>query len=179
MAEKYGNKVRELMVKETKELFTGNKGFMFSSIENIKASELDQLRKSLRKSGSAYMVLKNRLARIALEEAGMTEFIDLVKEKQILGIGIINEDPVQVAKLMVGFSKKNKGFDIKNGYLEGRVLTSEKIKELSELPSREQLIAIVVGMIKGPINGFAGVLSSLLRSILHALNAVKEKKEGE
>jgi large subunit ribosomal protein L10 len=179
MAEKYGNKVRELMVKETKEVFTSNKGFMLSSIDKIKASDLDGLRKSLRKSGSSYMVLKNRLARIALEEAGMSEMTDQVKEKQILGIGLIKEDPVQIAKLMVEFSKKNKGFDVKGGYLEGRVLTAEKVKELSELPSREQLIAMVVGMIKSPLNGFAGVLSSLLRSILYALNAIKDKKEGE
>ena len=177
MAEKYGRKVRELMVKEMKDTFTGSKGFVFASVENIKASEIDQLRKTMRQSGTRYVVIKNRLAKIALEEAGMKDLTSTVEEEKILGVGIIEEEPVQVAKLMTEFSKKNKGFNLENGFLEGRVLTAERIKELAALPGREQLIAMVVGMVKSPISNFVGVLSSTLRSLVYAINAVKEKKE--
>ena len=179
MAEKYGRKVRELMVGEMKDVFSGEKGFVVSSVENIKASEIDKLRKDLRKSGSRYMVIKNRLARIALEEAGIKELSGAMSENEILGIGVINEDPVQIAKLMMDFSKKNKGFKVSQGYLEGRVLEAKKIKELSELPGREQLLAMVVGTMNAPIANFVGVLASVLRSLVYALNAVKEKKETE
>ncbi|MFC1644232.1 50S ribosomal protein L10 [Candidatus Omnitrophota bacterium] len=178
MAEKYGKKVKELMIKEMKDAFTGNKGFVVSSIENIKASEIDTLRKSIRRSGSKYLVIKNRLARIALEEAGIGELCDTLKEEKILGIGVIKEDPVHTAKLLMEFSKKNKGFNVSDGYLEGRVLSAERIKELSRLPGREQLIAMVLGMMNAPIASFAGVLSSVLRSLLYAVKAVKEKKEA-
>lgn len=178
MAEKYGKKVKELMVGEMKEVFTKDKGFVLSSVENVKATEIDVLRKKMRRSGVRYMVLKNRLARMALDEAGLGEMADTVSEKKVLGIGVINDDPVLVAKLMVEFSKKNKGFNISKGYLEGRVLEKEKINELAELPGREQLIAMIVGMMNAPIASFVGVLSSLLRSLLHVLKAVKEKKES-
>jgi len=179
MAEKYGRKVRELMVKEMKDVFSGNKGFVFSSVENIKASEIDVLRKKMKQSGSKYLVIKNRLARIALEEAGISELTDTVKAEKILGVGVIKEDPVVIAKLLTEFSKQNKGFQISEGYLDGELLASDRIKELAELPGREQLIAMVVGMMNAPIAGFVGVLSSILRSLVYALNAIKQKKESE
>lgn len=178
MAEKYGRKVRELMVKEIKDTLSGSKGFVFASVENIKASEIDQLRKTMRQAGTRYVVIKNRLAKIALKEAGMEGLTSTVEEEKILGVGIIKEEPVQIAKLMTEFSKKNKGFNVENGFLEGRVLTAQRIKELAALPGREQLIAMAVGMIKSPISNFVGVLSSTLRSLLYALNAVKDKKES-
>ena len=140
---------------------------------------MDSFRKEMRQSGSQYFVIKNRLAGIALEEAGIEELTDIVKENKILGVGVIKEDPVQVAKMMVQFSKKNKGFNVSKGYLEGRVLAPEKIKELSDLPGRQQLIAMVVGMLNTPVSGFVGVLSSVLRSILYALNSIKDRKGQE
>ena len=179
MAEKYGRKVKELMIQEMKDVFSENKGFVFSSIENIKASEIDVLRKKMRQSGSKYFVIKNKLAKLALEEAGINEFTSIVEEEKILGIGVIKEDPVLIAKMLTEFSKKNKGFQVSKGYIEGRLLQEDRIKELAELPGREQLLAMVVGMMNAPIAGFVGVLSSILRSLVYALNAIKEKKEGE
>lgn len=178
MSDNYGKKVRSLMVSEMKEVFSENKGFVVSSIENIKASEIDVLRRKMRQSGSRYMVIKNSLAKLALKEAGIEGLSDTVGEKKIVGLGVITADPVQIAKTMVEFSKKNKGFNVSNGYLEGRVLTAERIKELSELPGREQLLAMVAGMMNAPIACFVGVLSSVLRSLLYAVNALKEQKEA-
>lgn len=178
MAEKYGRKVRELMVKEMKDVFSDENGFVVSSIANVKAAEIDGLRKQMRQSGSKYLVIKNRLAAIALKEAGIEGIEETVAENNILGIGVIKDDPVLIAKLMMEFSKKNKGFNVSKGYLEGRPLEAERIKELAELPGREQLIAMVVGMMNAPISGFVGVLSGILRSLLYTLKAVKEKKES-
>ena len=179
MVEKYGKKVRELMVKEIKDVLTENKGVIFSSVDRIKAADIDKLRKTMRQAGSRYLIVKNKLAQIALEEVKIDGLTDTVKEKKTLGIGIIKEDPVQIAKLLMEFAKKNKGFSVSNGYLDGRSMEAERVKALSELPGREQLLAMVVGMMNAPISSFVGVLSSVLRSVLYALNAVKEKKEKE
>ncbi|MDP8299284.1 MAG: 50S ribosomal protein L10 [Candidatus Tantalella remota] len=179
MAEKYGKTVREKMISEMKDTFSENKGFVVSTIENVKAAEIDVLRKNMRQSGSRYVVIKNRLARLALKEAGIPEVCDSVSESSITGVGVITEDPVQVAKMMMDFSKKNKGFKVADGYLEGRLLSAERIKELAALPGREQLLAMVVGMINAPISSFVGTLSSVLRSLLYALTSLKEKKESE
>ncbi len=167
------------MVKEMKDVFSGNKGFVFSSIENVKASEIDVLRKRMRRSGSKYLVVKNRLACRALEDAGIEGLSDTVREKKTLGIGVIEEDPVRVARLMMEFARECKGFEVSKGYFEGRLIEKDRIKELSELPGREQLIAMAIGMMNAPVANFVGVLSSILKSLLYALNALKEKKEGK
>ncbi len=179
MSEKYGGKVRKLMVKETKETFTSSNGFIIASMENVKATEIDAFRKEIRQAGSKYFVIKNRLANIALEEAGIEGLTETVKQQSVLGVGVIQDDPVQIARMLVDFSKKKKGFNVAQGYLEGRVLSAERVKELAEMPSREQLIAMIVGMINAPISNFVGVLGSILSSLARVVNAIKEKKEKE
>jgi len=179
MAEKYGKKVKALMTGELKEVFSENTGFIFSSIENMKASDMDKLRKKMRQSGSRFLVVKNRLADLALKEMKLAELSDTVREQKILGIGVIKKDPVLVAKLLAEFSKGNEGFNVLKGYLESRVLTKDEIKRLAELPGREQLLAMVVRTMNAPITSFAGVLASIVRSVLYTLKAVTEKKEKE
>ncbi|MCK5450618.1 MAG: 50S ribosomal protein L10 [Candidatus Omnitrophica bacterium] len=178
MAQKYGRKVREMMVKETKAVFTENNGFVLSSIENVKAAEIDVLRKKIKQSGSRYMVIKNSLASIALKDSGIEGLTEAVKEKKILGVGVVKDDPVKIAKILSEFAKKNKGFNITAGRIEGSVVGAERIKELSDLPSREQLISMVLSMMNAPVTGFVGVLSGLLRKVLYAVKAIKEKKEN-
>ncbi|MGB3081942.1 MAG: 50S ribosomal protein L10, partial [Candidatus Omnitrophota bacterium] len=177
MAEKYGKKVKELMIKEMKGVLSGGTGFVFSNIENIKATDMDALRRKLKLSDSKYFVVKNRIGKIALKEAGLDEFTELLEENKTVGLSVITDDPVKIAKVMVDFAKTNKGLQVTNGYLEGQMLTPEKIKELSQLPGREQLIAMVMCAMNGPLTGFVGVLSGVMRSLCYALNALKEKKE--
>lgn len=179
MAEKYGRKVKELMISTMRDKFSSDKGFLISSIENIKASDIDVLRKRIRQSGSSYMVIKNRLAKIALKEAGIDSLSDTFDENKIFGIGVVKDDPVQIAKILVEFSKKNGGFKISKGYLEGQVVEAQKVKQLSELPGREQLIAMILSRMNAPITNFVFVLTALLRNVVYALNAIKDKKEGK
>jgi large subunit ribosomal protein L10 len=179
MSQKYGKKVREKMVKEMKDIVSGDGGFVLSSVEKMKATDIDVLRKAMKKNGSRYLVLKNRLANIAFKESGIEGFEGLVDEKKILGIGVIKDDPVQIVKLMRDFSKQNKGFNISKGYIEGKVISAERVNDLADLPSREQLLAMLLGTLNAPVTGFVSVLSGVLRSLLYALNAVKEKKGSE
>jgi large subunit ribosomal protein L10 len=80
---------------------------------------------------------------------------------------------------MVDFSKSSKGFTISKGYFEGKVLSEERIKELSEMPSREELIAKLVGTINAPVSNFVNLLATLIKNLMFALDAIKEKKEKE
>lgn len=178
MTEKYGKQVRELMVKEMKDAISKNKGFVFSSMENIKAVDIDAFRKKVKTSGSKYLVVKKRLARLALEQTGLTSLTYVTKEDKALGMSIIKDDPVNVIKLMFEFSKSNKGFVVAGGYFDGMVLDQAKVKQLSELPSREVLLAKLLGAMNGPITGFVGVSAGILRKFMYAINAIKDKKQG-
>lgn len=179
MAQKYGKKVREKMIKEMKDIVSSENGFVLSSIENIKASDMDMFRKKVKKTGARYMVIKNRLADRAFKEAGIEGLSAALSENKILGIGIIKEDPVQMAKLMTEFSKDNKGFSISNGFIEGRLVDAEKVKQLASLPGREQLLAMLLATMNAPVTGFVTVLSGVIKSLLYALKAVNEKKNQQ
>jgi large subunit ribosomal protein L10 len=179
MSQKYGKKVREKMIEEMKGVVSGEGGFVISSIEKMKASEMDVLRKTMKKNGARYMVLKNRLADIALRESGVEGLGELVKEKRILGVGVIKDDPVQVVKILRDFSKQNKGFKISAGYIEGKVVNAKRVDELADLPGREQLLAMLLGTLNAPVTGFVNVLAGTLRSLLYSLKAIKDKKESE
>jgi len=176
MAVKYGKKVRELMIEELGDLFKGEKGFVFSSYQNIKASDIDNFRKKVKKQGSRYVVLKKRLTKRAMADAKIEGFADVFTEKRNVGVAVIKSDPVALAKLLVAFAKENNNFKVLSGYLEGQAFGADKVKELAHLPSREVLLAMVFGTMKAPITGFVTVLASVLRSLLYALSAVKDKK---
>ena len=178
MIEKYGKKVRELMIGEMKEVISGNRGFVFSSVENIKASDMDGFRKKINQAGSRYLLIKKRLAKKALEEAGLDQLAPLTEQDKAMGMGVIKEDPVNIIKIMMAFAKENKGFVVAGGYFDGMVLDPAKVKQLSELPSREVLISRVLGAMNGPITGLVGVSAGILRKFLYAINAIKDQKEG-
>ncbi len=178
MTEKYGKKVRELMIGEMKEVLSKHKGFVFSSMENIKASDMDSFRKKLSHAGSKYLVVKKRLAKKALKEAGLTQLSQVAEQDKALGMGVIKDDPVNVIKVMMEFAKENKGFVVAGGYFDGMVLDPARVKQLSELPSREVLISRLLGAMNGPITGFVGVSAGILRKFLYAINAIKDQKQG-
>jgi large subunit ribosomal protein L10 len=179
MADKYGIKVKKIMIEEMKDSFISNRGFLISSQTNINVPGIDQLRAALRKSGSRYFVVKNRLARIALNEADLKEIGRIMEQEKTLGVGFITDDPVGIAKMMKKFADDNEGFEVFSGYLDGKILPEEKIKELADLPSREQLLAKVVGTMNAPVTNMVMLMSTILRSFLYAINGIKEKRQED
>ena len=177
MAEKYGKIVRELMVNEMEGLLDETKGFIFSSFDKIKASDIDAFRKVVNGAGSKYVIMKKRLGTKALENVNLSELAPVFDEQKSVGVAVLGDNPVGIAKILSDFAKKNKNFVISGGCLEGQVFSAEKVKELADMPSREQLLAMVVRTLNAPITGFVGVMASMLRSICYVVNAIKDKKE--
>jgi len=90
----------------------------------------------------------------------------------LLGLG----DEVAPARLVAEIQKERKGLNIQGGILESRWMTSEEVIALAKLPSKDQLIAQVVGSIRAPLSGLVGVLQGNLRNLVYVLNAVKDSK---
>ena len=86
------------------------------------------------------------------------------------------EDPVTAAKVMNEYAVKYEKLQLKAGVVEGKVIDADGIKSLANLPSREVLIAQVLGGLNAPITGFVNVLSANMRGLVVALNAIAEKK---
>lgn len=125
-----------------------------------------KLRASFRKSGVEYKVYKNTMTSRACVEVGYAEMKDLLKGMTALAIS--ESDPVAPAKIAKKFADDIETFDIKGGFLDGKVISRDEIMALADIPSKEELIAKFMGSIRSPIYKFA-----------YALQAIIDKNGGE
>ncbi|MFA5926424.1 MAG: 50S ribosomal protein L10 [Parcubacteria group bacterium] len=163
---------KELVKKLTEQVKTG-KVMIFSDFAGTTVAKMKNLRDELRKTGSTYKITKKKLIELSFRESGIE--INSKKMEGQLGVAIGQEDEVSAAKVMAKFAKENKNFKILNGVLEKKLISAEEVMALSKLPSREELLAKLVGTINAPVSGFVNVLAGNLRNFVGVLKAIAEK----
>jgi large subunit ribosomal protein L10 len=142
----------------------------------LTVAEMKDLRNRLRPSGAEFRVAKNTLARIAARAAGRDELVALLVGPT--AITHVSGDPAAAAKTLSDFGRTSRKLALRGAYLDGEALGADSVRQLATLPSREQLLAnLVTGMIS-PISGFANVLAQLPRSLVVALDQVRQQKEA-
>ncbi|MBM3451274.1 MAG: 50S ribosomal protein L10, partial [Armatimonadetes bacterium] len=129
-----------------------------------------------RKAGAEYHIVKNTLLTIAAGEAGVDGLAPYLTGPTAIAIGF--EDPVAPAKAIQDFIRQFRKLEVKGGYVEGRTIDADGVKALADLPSREALIASVVGGIKGPLYGLVGALTGLQRNLVYAIDQIRQQKEA-
>jgi len=151
------------------------KSVVVAEYRGLDVASVTVLRKTARESGVYLRVLKNTLVRRAV--AG-TSFEEL--SSQLTGplMYAISEDPVAAAKVLSGFAKTNDKLVIKAGALPNSVLDLAGIKALAELPSREELLAKLLGTMQAPIAQFARTLNEVPTKFVRGLAAVRDQKEA-
>lgn len=154
-------------VKELRGKIEKAKSIIFVDYKGITVNEDTDLRKRMKESGTEYLVAKNRLVRIALQEAGVEDSFDDILEGTT-SFAIAYDDVVAPAKISYEFGKDKEIFNIKAGLLDGKRMEIEEVMALAKLPSRDELLAKLLFVIKGPISKLG-----------YALNALKTKKEEE
>ena len=146
------------------------------SYKGLKVSEFSDLRNKLAEQNAACHVLKNRLIQKAAENEGLEDVaaMDISGDTAVVsGTG----DVSAVAKVISNFGKE---FDVvapKFGYMDGAVLSEGEVKEIADLPSREVLLAQLLGVIEAPSRNLVGVLHTKSTELLNVLNAYKNTKE--
>ena len=126
-----------------------------------------KMRKALREAGVKYMVVKNSLTGRACDEVGLSDMKQYLTGMTAIAIG--TTDPVAPAKVLKEYAEKIESFQILAGYLDGAVVDKDTVNTLADIPSKEVLIAKLLGSIKSPIYSFA-----------YAIQAVVDKNgEGE
>lgn len=133
-----------------------------------------KLRSELRNAGVDYHVVKNTLLRFASKEVGFDALDDILHGPTSLAVSAT--DAVAPAKVLAKFAKDNDVVSIKAGFVDGKVIGIDEVKVLSELPSKEELIAKLMGSLNAPVSGVVNVLQGNLRAMAIALNAYAEKK---
>lgn len=151
-------------------------GVILCNYSGLTVKGADEFRSELRKLGAGYGVVKNTMLRRALPDVeGLDEHLH-----GTTGVVYTGDDFAAAAKYVSEFSTKSKEvITIKCGVMDGAVLSQADVVAISKLPSREVLLAKLLGTLNAPITNFVGVLAGVPRKFLYALNAVKEKKEQE
>ena len=136
--------------------------------------DANDLREKGRAQGVELLIAKKTLLVRALEKSGFSVGKEALDGSILTTIGF--EDEVGAAKLMAEYAKDREGITLAGGILEGEFVGHDAIMQLSTLPSREELLAKLVGSINAPVSGFVNALAGNLRNIVYVLNAVKESK---
>lgn len=168
---------KDVIIKELKEKFDESKSAVFTNYHGVNVIEATKLRSRLREAGCEFKVAKNTLTGLAVKQLGLEGLDPYLEGPTAIAFG--KEDPVAPAKVLSEFIRETKKMEIKVGILEGKIIDAKAIKELAQLPSREVLLAKVVGGMQAPMYGFAGVLQGTLRSFVYALEAVRKQRAGE
>ena len=165
------------LVDEIKEKIEKSQSIVLVNNHGLTVEEVTKLRKELREHGVDYKVYKNTMLRRAFDATGNEGADELLVGPTVAAFGI--EDAVQPAKILNDFAEDNDRLEIKGGILDGRVVSVDEVKALAKLPSREVLVAQLLGSLNAPIQGLATVLSGNIRGLAVALNQIREKKEEE
>ncbi len=144
--------------------------------KGINVADDTKLRRELREAGVDYFVVKNTLLSRAAKEAGI-EGLDSVLEGTT-ALAVSKDDHVAAARILCKFAEKNKSIKPKAGFVEGKAIDVAEVENLSKLPSKEVLVAQVLGGLNAPITGFVTVLNGTMKGLVVALNTIAEKQSA-
>lgn len=167
-------RVKSQNVEEIKEKIGKAQSVVLVDYRGLNVEQLTELRSQYRKAGVDYKVYKNTMMRLAFKDLGLEDFNEFLKGPSAVAFGY--DDPVEVAKITAEFAKTNTKLEIKAGIVDGKVIDVDGVNSLASLPSREVLVAQVLGGLNAPIQGFANVLQGTIRSLAIVLNAIAEEK---
>ena len=163
---------KEKVVEELGQIFESSGVVVVAHYEGMTVAEMQDLRAKMRGAGGSVRVAKNRLAKIALEGTECASIADYLTGMTVLSY---SEDPVAAAKVVQEYSKENDKLVILGGTMGGTALDPAGVKAVSQMPSREELIASIVGCIGAPAANIAGAIGAPASNIAGILSTIEEK----
>jgi large subunit ribosomal protein L10 len=164
---------KKAVVAEVNKQIAGAQAVVLAENRGIGVREITALRVQARKSGVYLRVLKNTLVRRAVDG---TVFSDLANEMVGPIVYGISSDPVAIAKVLNEFAKSNDKFVIKSGAMPNKVMSTSNIEALASLPSRDELLAKLLGTMQAPITKFVCTLNEVPTKFVRGLAAVRDQK---
>ena len=166
---------KQELVKVFNERFRTGPSLFVVEYKGLAVKDIERLRRRLKKAKADFRIAKNSLLKIASLQTDVEKIKNLFDGPT--AVAICKEDPVSVAKVFTESVKELPVLKLKGGIVDGRVIGIDEVSKLSQLPSRDVLLAQLLGLLSHPISNFMGTLMELQRCLLYALSAVKEMKE--
>jgi large subunit ribosomal protein L10 len=164
-------------VEEIKERLQNNACVVMASYIGMDAAEATDLRSQMRSKNVAFKVYKNTLGLRALKELGFDDASAYLDGPTVWAFS--EEDPVAPSKVLKDFHKEVEVVDIRGGILDGKVVSKADLDAIADLPSQEQLIAQVVGVLAAPLQNFLGVMNAVPRDFVGVVDQIKKQKEEQ
>ena len=164
---------KQAVVAEVAKQVAGAKAIVMAENRGLPVADMTQLRAKARASGVYFRVVKNTLVRRAVADTPYAPLADKMVGPLAYGMG---PDPVAVAKVLSDFAKGHEKLVITGGAMPGQVMSAKEITALATLPSREELLAKLVGTMQAPIAKFVRTLNEVPSKFVRALAAVRDAK---
>ena len=164
---------KQAVVAEVAKQVSGAQAIVMVENRGMAVADMTRLRAKARASGVYFRVVKNTLVRRAVAETPFAQLADRMVGPLAYGIG---PDPVAVAKVLNDFAKGNEKFVITGGAMPGQVMSAKDVAALAALPSRQELIARLLGTLQAPLSRFAQTLNAVPSKFVRTLAAVRDAK---
>jgi large subunit ribosomal protein L7/L12 len=161
-------------VEEIKEKLGSAKIAILTAFQGLNVAEMTELRRLFRDADIDYKVYKNTLTRIAAHELGVTDIDNYLLGTTALAFG---NDPVSPAKIVKDFRAKHENFVVKAGILAKRLIASDDVIALADIPPKEVLFAMIMGAMQSPISGLLSVIQAPARNFMYILKSLSEQKD--
>lgn len=152
---------KQSVVNEIKENIESSKSVVLVDYRGLNVEELTDLRNRFRKENVVYKVYKNTMMNFAFKDLGFEDILGLLEGPN--AVAFSKEDPIAAARVAHNFAKEHDNLEIKAGYLEGEFLDIEAVKGLASIPSREVLLAKLLGSFKAPVSNFVYLVDAIAK----------------
>jgi large subunit ribosomal protein L10 len=170
---------KERVVRELAERLRSSQTLMVADYRGLTMTEIDELRTRLLEAGARFTVVKNTLTRLAAEEAGTKDVLDLIEGPTAIAFLEADADPAAVAKVLNEVARARDVLVIRGGILDGALVADEDIKRLATLPPMDVLRAQLAGAVVSPLATVVGLFTAPLRDLVGVIDARIRQLEEE
>lgn len=167
---------KEAVVKEMAEKFSSAASIYLADFTGVDVNTITEIRKGFRAADVEYRVVKNTLAKLSFQNAGISGLDEYLKG--VNSYAISYGDPTTPIKVVDKFKKELDGkFAVKAAFFEGRVVGADKMEQIARLPSKQELLGQLVGMLKSPMTKLAGTLQASMSNLVGVLKSLEDAKK--
>ena len=164
---------KEELLNKYKEILKDKAGYLIVNSDNLDTATTTKLKIQLKEEGANYAVVKNSIFKVALQETEQP--LETQNFDGPTAIITFEEDPTAPAKLVKATQKETELMEAKGGVYEGEFLTAERVMQLAEIGSREELLSRLVGTMNAPLTGFMNAITGNVRGLTMVLKGISEK----
>jgi large subunit ribosomal protein L10 len=162
---------KERIVSELAERLKSSQNLLVADYRGLSMPEIDELRSKLLETGARFSVVKNTLTRLAAEEAGVKQLLDLIDGPTAIAFIDAEGDPAAAAKILNDTARAHDVLVIRGGLLEGDTVSDVEIKQLATLPPADVVRAQFAGAVAAPLTTIVGLFTAPLRDLVNVLDA--------